>query len=242
MRRTIVLLITMALTLLVASGVALAINKIGTSGPDTLRGTNKADNLLGKGGNDILYALGGRDTLVGGGGKDWVLGGNKARPLGGHKTLLGGPGNDGMFGGQGSDDMVGGRGNDRLSGDPRPDRMRGEEGRDIVDGDSGSDRLFGGAGPDWLNMGDFGEVAKNTLSGGDGDDALIANNRPARRDIVSCGSGFDRVVADTKDQVASDCERVRRGPTSEQEIDALFVELGFRKVDEGLPPDPTAEG
>jgi Ca2+-binding RTX toxin-like protein len=135
--------------------------------------------------------------------------------------------------------MVGGSGNDRLSGDPRSDHMRGEEGRDIVDGDSGSDRLFGEAGPDWLNMGDFGEVAKNTLSGGDGDDALIAINRPARRDIVSCGGGFDRVVADTKDQVASDCERVRRGPTSEQEIDALFVELGFRKVDEGLAPDPT---
>ena len=161
------------------------------------------------------------------------------RPLGGGKNLLGGPGNDGMFGGRGPDDMVGGSGNDRLSGDPRPDRMRGEEGRDIVDGDSGSDRLFGGGGPDWLNMGDFGEVAKNTLSGGDGDDALIAINRPARRDIVACGSGFDRVVADTKDQVASDCERVRRGPTSEQEIDALFVELGFRKVDEGLAPDPT---
>ena len=47
MRRTIVLLTTIALTLLVASGVALAINKIGTNGPDTLRGTNKADNLLG---------------------------------------------------------------------------------------------------------------------------------------------------------------------------------------------------
>ena len=67
MRRTIVLLATMALTLLVASGVALAVTKIGTNGPDTLQGTNKADNLLGKGGNDVLYALGGRDTLVGGG-------------------------------------------------------------------------------------------------------------------------------------------------------------------------------
>jgi hypothetical protein len=39
MRRTIVLLATMALTVVVASGVALAINKIGTNGPDTLRGT-----------------------------------------------------------------------------------------------------------------------------------------------------------------------------------------------------------
>jgi hypothetical protein len=45
MRRTIVLLATMTLTLLVASGVALAVTKIGTNGPDTLRGTNRADNL-----------------------------------------------------------------------------------------------------------------------------------------------------------------------------------------------------
>jgi hypothetical protein len=45
MRRTILLLATMTLTLMMASGVALAVNKIGTSGPDTLRGTNGADNL-----------------------------------------------------------------------------------------------------------------------------------------------------------------------------------------------------
>ena len=54
MRRTIVLMATMALTLLVASGVALAVTKIGTDGPDTLRGTNGADQLVGKGGNDVL--------------------------------------------------------------------------------------------------------------------------------------------------------------------------------------------
>jgi hypothetical protein len=57
MRRTIVLLVTMALTLLVASGVALAVTKIGTDGPDTLWGTNGADKLIGKGGNDKLWAL-----------------------------------------------------------------------------------------------------------------------------------------------------------------------------------------
>jgi hypothetical protein len=35
MRRTIVLLATMALSLLVASGVALAVTRIDTDGPDT---------------------------------------------------------------------------------------------------------------------------------------------------------------------------------------------------------------
>jgi Ca2+-binding RTX toxin-like protein len=66
MRRIILLVTTMALTVLVASGVAPAVDKIGTNGPDTLRGTNGADNLLGNGGNDVLYALGGRDNLLGG--------------------------------------------------------------------------------------------------------------------------------------------------------------------------------
>ena len=40
MRRTILLMATMALTLLVASGVALAVTRIGTDGPDTLQGSN----------------------------------------------------------------------------------------------------------------------------------------------------------------------------------------------------------
>jgi Ca2+-binding RTX toxin-like protein len=60
-------LAAMALTLLVASGVAWAVTKIGTNGPDTLRGTNGSDNLIGKGGNDVLYAWGGEDKLLGGG-------------------------------------------------------------------------------------------------------------------------------------------------------------------------------
>ena len=240
MRRTIVLLATMALTLLVASGLALAITKIGTDGPDTLQGTNGDDVLSGRGGNDVLFALRGNDNLLGGPGKDWVLGGNEVRPLGGDKNLLGGSGNDGMFGGTGPDNMLGGSGNDRLGGGPGSDRMMGNEGRDVVDGDSGPDHLFGGEGPDWVSSGPLRDTSRNTLSGGDGDDALISNNRPATRDVVSCGRGFDIVVADSEDLVAPDCERVRRGPTTEQEDDELFFRLGFVEVDEGLPPDPSA--
>ena len=51
MRRIILLLMAMAMTLVVANRVALAVNKIGTEGPDRLVGTNGADNLLGMGGN-----------------------------------------------------------------------------------------------------------------------------------------------------------------------------------------------
>ena len=86
MRRTIVLLATMALTLLVASGVALAVTKIGGPGPDTLRGTNGDDNLLGKGGNDKLYALRGRDNLLCGSSKDLVSAAMHAAPWEATKT------------------------------------------------------------------------------------------------------------------------------------------------------------
>ena len=89
MRRTILIVVAMALILLVVSGVALAVNKIGTDGPDTLRGTSKGDNLLGQDGNDILFAgEGGRDNLVGGAGKDSLIGGADAwHPSRGDKIL-----------------------------------------------------------------------------------------------------------------------------------------------------------
>jgi Ca2+-binding RTX toxin-like protein len=58
--------VTCAETLVVGSGVALALNKLGTNGPDILRGTNKSDHLLGRGGNDDLYGWGGTDNLQAG--------------------------------------------------------------------------------------------------------------------------------------------------------------------------------
>jgi len=139
MRRAILLLATMALTLLVASGVALAVNKIGTDGPDTLRGTNGADNLLGLGGNDRLFSLAGKDNLLGGPGKDVVLGGNLERSFGGDKNEVGGRGNDAVVGGLDSDNVVGEEGNDfLLDGDnsevsvPQTDHLSGGDGNDVI--------------------------------------------------------------------------------------------------------------
>ena len=62
------------------------------------------------------------------------------------------------------------------------------------------------------------------------------------RDKVSCGGGFDRVAADTKDLVAPDCERVRRGAAVHDELWEMFEELGFVKVFDGLAPVLTARG
>jgi len=165
MRRTVVLLATMALTLLVASGVALAITKIGTDGPDTLRGTNGNDNLIGKGGNDMLFALRGHDTLLGGPGKDVLAGGSKFGPLGGDKNLLGGGGNDGVFGGNGSDNVVGEGGNDWLADHQRK-----------------SDKAVGGSGNDVIDVvSDVRPSAKDTVVCGSGFDRVLAN----RNDVVA---------------------------------------------------------
>jgi hypothetical protein len=48
MRRILMPLAAMALTLAVASGVALAVNEIDTNGPDILRGTNGGRQPLGQ--------------------------------------------------------------------------------------------------------------------------------------------------------------------------------------------------
>jgi Ca2+-binding RTX toxin-like protein len=139
MRRTILMVATMALTLLVASGVALAVNKIGTEGPDTLRGTNKADNLIGLGGNDRIFGLAGKDNMLGGPGKDLVVGGTLNRSFGGDKNVVGGRGNDAVFGGLDSDNVVGEEGNDLLiDGDnaevsvPQRDHLSGGDGNDVI--------------------------------------------------------------------------------------------------------------
>ena len=160
---------------MLASGVALAVNKVGTDGRDFLKGTNGADNLLGKGENDRIFGLAGKDNLLGGPGKDVVSGGSERRPLGGHKNVVGGSGNDALFGGSGSDNILGNEGNDFL-----------------IDGE-------------------YRHPAKDTLSGGDGNDVLAVINDPAGKDVVACGSGFDRVLTDRDDLIGPDCERVFRG-------------------------------
>jgi hypothetical protein len=204
MRRVVLVLAAMALAMLLASGVALAVNKIGTDGPDTLRGTNGNDNLLGRGGNDRLFALNGRDNLSGGEGKDWV----DTYPTGfrsGDKNLKGGSGNDFVAGGRGSDNVLGDAGNDFLIDGPRR------------------------------------EFSLDKLSGADGTDVFLVQNVPAAKDIATCGGGFDRVLADRKDVLAPDCERVVIVHGSREEVLQQEQEF-FASIPpsffEGLPSPP----
>jgi hypothetical protein len=194
-----VVVVAVALAAVLASSVAWAVTKFGTDGPDRLIGTNGADNLFGKGGNDQLYSKAGKDKLLGGPGRDVLFGGTTNFSMrGGEKNLRGRGGNDFIQGGLGSDHISGGKGNDGL-----------------LDGDDGSD-LF-----------------EDKHSGGPGTDVIVVKSlleprpAPAIEDRVVCGGGYDVVLADRKDEIAADCEkvfRVVRGP------------IPYRKFNAAIPP------
>src|SRR5215217_5537831 len=100
MRRAILLLTVMIAALVLGSGIALAVNKVGTQGRDFLKGTDGADHLVGRGDDDRIFSLAAKDILIGGPGKDWVWGGSirsshrtvrvDYTSSGGNKNLLGG--------------------------------------------------------------------------------------------------------------------------------------------------------
>jgi hypothetical protein len=85
-----------------------------------------------------------------------------------------------------------------------------------------------GDGNDYLSN---GEVHKNNLSAGVGNDVLDVIDKPVVKDVVACGSGFDRVLANRKDVVAPDCERVTVGLRN---VDAFYDSIP-QSFWEGLP-------
>jgi Ca2+-binding RTX toxin-like protein len=99
MRRTTLLVAMVAGLLVLASGVALAVNIVGNNGPNLLIGTQQADNIAGAAGNDTINARGGNDRAFGDSGTDELNGGEGADFLNaadgaGGDVLNGGPGFD----------------------------------------------------------------------------------------------------------------------------------------------------
>jgi hypothetical protein len=91
--------------------------------------------------------------------------------------------------------LLGGPGADRLTGGPAADQLSGDDGDDTLAGGGGNDIVVGGLGID-------------ELSGDAGDDDVRA--RDGIQDLVRCGTGNDKVDADTLDEVDPDCESVTR--------------------------------
>jgi Ca2+-binding RTX toxin-like protein len=177
MRKTVILMATMLMALLLGSGIAFAAEIIGTNSDDIIEGTLN---------NDTIYGRGGDDSLKGRFGDDYIYGG---------------PGRDFLGGQPDNDHLDGGRGADFITGGGHGDVLVGGDGGDTMDGNDGSDTHLGGDGPD--NIEDR-FTASDDLNGGDDDDILNAQDESAL-DKLNGGFGFDTCFADATDEVIS-CE------------------------------------
>jgi Ca2+-binding RTX toxin-like protein len=118
MKRTMPLIASMTLALLVLVGVALAqdgVSKVcdttcqGTDGDDHLIGTANPNTISGLKGADLIEGNAGADTLYGGLGGDAVYGAN------GKDKVYGGGGNDYVEGGSAEDYIDAGSGDDKVA-------------------------------------------------------------------------------------------------------------------------------
>jgi Ca2+-binding RTX toxin-like protein len=216
MRRTIALLTTMVLTLLVATSVAMAaVISCPTGLNGTCRGTASADTMTGTAQRDIIDSFRGRDTLDARRADDSLNGGQ------GDDSLNGGQDNDDLIGGQDNDSLDGGLGNDEylfqddwgvdtITGDasgkdtldfskltqsvvvktvPSAPSNRAKSGTNTLNWDSTGlvERIIGGAGNDIF----YGPNVDTSLIGAAGNDVLVGGNAS---DFLSGGVGSDLFV------------------------------------------------
>ena len=182
----------------------------GGPGDDDLGGRQGADRINGNAGDDFLdgdaFGVTNPDDFNGGRGLDLVdfegadeplrvdLDGvaDDGRPGEGDnirasvEDVIGGDLRDVLIGNGSANELIGGGGDDKLIGRGGADGLVGERGADLLTGGKGPDSMDGGSGPDRLR------------------------SRDGRRDQVSCGSAFDRALADRPDKVEADCDRIRR--------------------------------
>jgi Ca2+-binding RTX toxin-like protein len=188
--RAIVLLTTMAVVLVVGSGVALAATTIhcpndtsqgtpstylfcyGTSLADTMVGSELVDMMFGNGGNDTMHGYGSNDNLEGGRGSDHIYGDAVA------DIYLWGGGHE-----EGTNDY-----NDNSD--------------DYVHGGGGDDQIYGG----------YALGGVDRIYGEGGNDFIYASQRrdhvsPETKEIIDCGAGAsDEVYFDTGLDVVTNCE------------------------------------
>jgi hypothetical protein len=116
------------------------------------------------------------------------------------EALLGSAAQDVLEGRGGRDVVRGLGGSDRLYGGDSRDELFGSAGHDRVRGGNGSDRVSGGSGRDHL----IGGSGQDRIFAGRGSDHVRALDED--RDLINCGPGRDRIVADRKDRLEG-CER-----------------------------------
>jgi hypothetical protein len=153
--------------------------------------TQNGSTIRAAGADDLICGTVGRDRIFAGAGNDRVLAGF---------------GHDLIHAGSGSDEVDGGGGTDYVYGDDNIDKLHGGFREDVLVGGGGNDFLWGDAGGDYLK----GGPGADRFFGGDGNDLI--DSRDGVREHVYCGYGTDRVEADLRDIVGTDCEKVARRP------------------------------
>ncbi|MCY7344357.1 MAG: hypothetical protein LH603_21600 [Pseudonocardia sp.] len=110
--------------------------RVGTPGPDVVRGTAAAERFDLLGGNDFLDALAGDDCVLGGAGADRLRTGDGA------DETFGGTGSDVIDSGAGADIVDPGAGSDTVTAGAGDDRVFARDGRtDTVDRGPGTDTV-----------------------------------------------------------------------------------------------------
>jgi len=119
--------------------------------------------------------------------------------------IAGTKGGDVIIAGSGNDSILGGDGQNVIEAQWGDDDIRTGSGPDQVDGGAGNDTIRTGAGSDHVVPGSGHDV----VDAGSGADYVYAND--GQRDVIDCGPGDDRVVADRID-VLRHCEHVTYEP------------------------------
>jgi Ca2+-binding RTX toxin-like protein len=202
MRKTFLVLASVALAMVVAGGVAWAAtikcpNTRTSSGSPICEGTAKADRMLGTSRHDEMRGKKGGDTMYGRGGE--------------YDFMLGNPGPDRMFGGPARDHIEGGPGVDKLYGNEgnNDDIFTGtlvSLGRDegVENSDFSDDYAYGGRGNDHIVAGGTRGVDRVY---GDKENDRISVGPNSTKEIVDCGPGAeDWVRFDPSVDVIKNCE------------------------------------
>src|ERR687897_63155 len=131
MKRTMLLIASVMLSLLVAAGVALAQDGVSKVCNTNCRGTDRDDQLSGTSKRNVIKGRGGADQIEGNGAKD---------------TLNGNLGGDAIYGGNGEDKLYGGGNDDYMQGGIRSDYIGTGSGDDVVAAKDGfKDQIYCGS-------------------------------------------------------------------------------------------------
>jgi RTX calcium-binding nonapeptide repeat (4 copies) len=138
MKRTMLLMASTMLALLVATGVALAQDGVSKVCSANCRGTDRDDQLSGTSKRNAIEGRNGADQIEGNGAKD---------------TLNGNLGADAIYGGNGEDKLYGGGNDDYMQGGIKSDYISTGSGNDVIAAKDGfKDQIFCGSNYDRVHV------------------------------------------------------------------------------------------